>query len=429
MKIHFIFPRWQKLLEARPELRSELAGWEVGSFSMASLGIPTAAADLPPDVEVSFQDENMVEVDTCPDADLVGIGFFTPQASSAYRLADELRRRGKRTIAGGIHPTMAPEDTLRHFDSIVVGEVEGLWPRILGDLERGALAPRYAREGDPPPVLAQRPPRRELFQGSKYLRTSVVQVSRGCRHRCHYCVIPRCYGASIRYRPVAEVVEDIARLPTTSYYIADENFAFGDATDRAYANELLDRLIAARIPKVFYIAAYPWMLKEMDRPFMQRLRRAGCRQLYGVFGLDAPLRRELEDPALIERLEDLRESRIELMGSFMLGHDGDDPSSKELIVAFCERVRLNLAEFAITTPFPGTPQFAAMQREGRILHEEWGLYNCAHVVFRPRHFAAEELAAMYLDLWRLFYRGVDPLEMKRRYVKAFTRSILESDPW
>jgi radical SAM superfamily enzyme YgiQ (UPF0313 family) len=428
MRIHFIFPRWQKLLEAHPELKDEIVGYEIGSFRMASLGIPTAVAALPPDVEVTFQDENMEEVDYDVRPDLVALGFFTPQAKSAYRIAEAFRERGVPTLAGGIHPTMAPEDTLQHFDSIVVGEVEGVWPRLLDDLARGKLQRRYDRN-ELSDTLTQGQPRRTVFDGSKYLRTGVVQISRGCRYGCAYCVIPRTYGQSIRYRPIAEVVEDIRTLPFTSYYIADENLVFANPTDRAYATELLDAIAAAGIRKVFYVAAYPWMMKDMDLEFMHRLRRAGCRQIYAVLGLDQPLRRELTDPLVATKIEELRAARIEVMGSFMLGHDGDDASSKDLIIDYCEKNKLNMVEFALTTPFPGTPQFAAMKRAGRILHEDWSRYNCANVVFKPRNFTEDELAAMYLDLWRGFYRDVGPLEMKRRYVKAFSRGILDSDAW
>ncbi len=426
MKIHFVFPRWQKLLETHPELKTEIAGYDIGSFRMASLGIPTAVAALPEGVEVGFHDENLEPVSYDVDADLVAVGFFTPQATSAYRIAEGFRARGIPTLAGGIHPTMAPDDTLLHFDAIVEGEVEGVWPRLLGDFARGALAKRYRRD-EHAETLVQEQPRRSIFDRSKYLRTGVVQVSRGCRYGCPYCVIPRCYGRGIRYRPIAEVIEDIRTLPYTTYYIADENVVFAEPADRAYATELCDAIALAGIRKAFYIAAYPWMLEGVDGAFMRRLRRAGCRQIYGVFGLDQPLRRELDDARLVAKIAELREAGIEVMGSFLLGHDGDDASSKDAILELCAKTRMNLVEFAITTPFPGTPQFAAMKRDGRLFHEDWSRYNCANVVFRPRHFEPDELAAMYLDLWRAFYRDVGSLEMKKRYLKAFSRGILETD--
>jgi radical SAM superfamily enzyme YgiQ (UPF0313 family) len=112
------------------------------------------------------------------------------------------------------------------------------------------------------------------------------------------------------------------------------------------------------------------------------------------------------------------------MASFTLGHDGDDASSGDLIMEFCERARLNLVEFTIYTPFPGTPLFRTMEREGRLLTREWGKYNAANVVFQPKSFTPEQLKAFYLEMWRRFYKDISPFEIRKRYVKAFTGSIL-----
>ena len=377
------------------------------------------------DVEVTFHDENLAPVDFDVRPDLVGVGFFTPQARSAYAIADGFRARGVPTIAGGIHPTMATEDTLRHFDAAVAGEVEGLWDRILDDLRAGRMKGRYALD-EPPPRLGSTPARRELFDGSRYLRTGVVQVARGCAYRCPHCVVPGCYGRVVRRRPVGEVVADVRALAYQSYYIADESFLFADPADRAHATAILEALIADGTRRVFYIAAYPWMLREVDDAFLALLRKAGCRQLYLVLGLDSPLSKELPDPSTRDRLEAVRAAGIEVMGSFLLGHDGDDASMKGRVLDFCAAAKLNLVELAISTPFPGTAEFAAMKKQGRILHEDWSKYNCANVVFQPKNLGADELAAIYLDLWRAFYRDVSPLEMKRRYVRAFGRGILDS---
>ena len=62
--------------------------------------------------------------------------FFTPQASSAYSIAQEFRERGKTVIGGGMHPSQIPEEAVEHFDAICVGEAEEVWGTILSDLEK-----------------------------------------------------------------------------------------------------------------------------------------------------------------------------------------------------------------------------------------------------------------------------------------------------
>ena len=66
-------------------------------------------------------------------------------------------------------------------------------------------------------------------------------------------------------------------------------------------------------------------------------------------------------------------------------------------------VRLDEAEFAILTPYPGTPSWRRLESQGRILHRDWSRYNDANAVFRPSQLTPDQLTAGYLRLWREFY--------------------------
>ena len=162
MRIHFVFPKWQKLLEAHPGLREVVSGYDIGNFRMAGLGLAAASACLPQEHSVSLLDQNIAEPDFNADADLVCIGFFTPQASNAYQLADGFRSAGKTVIGGGIHPTMATADAAPHFDAILRGPAEGAWEQILLDHSNRALKPLYTGNACAP--FAR--PRRDLFKDS-----------------------------------------------------------------------------------------------------------------------------------------------------------------------------------------------------------------------------------------------------------------------
>ena len=58
------------------------------------------------------------------ECDLVGISCFTANAPRAYEIAGEFRRRGKAVVLGGIHPTLLPDEALRHADAVIAGEAE-----------------------------------------------------------------------------------------------------------------------------------------------------------------------------------------------------------------------------------------------------------------------------------------------------------------
>jgi radical SAM superfamily enzyme YgiQ (UPF0313 family) len=94
-------------------------------------------------------------------------------------------------------------------------------------------------------------------------------------------------------------------------------------------------------------------------------------------------------------VELFHENGIQVNGSFVLGFDQDHPNVFERTTSWIEENRLECATFHILTPYPGTPLFQQMEKEGRLLHRDWSLYDTAHVVFRPKHMTPEQLAEGY----------------------------------
>ena len=106
------------------------------------------------------------------------------------------------------------------------------------------------------------------------------------------------------------------------------------------------------------------------------------------------------------RVELLHQHGIQVNGSFVLGFDHDRPDVFARTVAWIEQNRLECATFHILTPYPATPLFRQLEAEGRLLHQDWSLYDTAHVVFQPRHMTPEELAEGYAWCYRrLFSHG------------------------
>lgn len=106
------------------------------------------AALTPEPHEVSIVEEEVQPIDFDAPCDLVGITCLTATAPRAYTIADEFRRRGKRVVLGGVHPTVLSEEAHGHADAVVVGEAEPVWGGILRDAENGALKPFYRSSTD-----------------------------------------------------------------------------------------------------------------------------------------------------------------------------------------------------------------------------------------------------------------------------------------
>ncbi len=91
-------------------------------------------------------------------------------------------------------------------------------------------------------------------------------------------------------------------------------------------------------------------------------------------------------------------------GSFVFGMDEDDPSVFERTVAWAVRQGIETATFHILTPYPGTALHDRIAAEGRILTQDWDLYDTRHAVFQPARMTPQELEAGYWGAYRDFYR-------------------------
>lgn len=422
MHLHFIFPRWQKLLEDRPELKQLVSGYDIGAFRMVGLGLSTAAGAVPAQHQITLLDQNIAEIDYSITPDLVCLGFFTPQATNAYAIAEKFRRRGVKVIAGGIHPTMTPDETSQHFDAVVTGPVEGLWEEILSDLKAGELKPLY--RGNKQTNFAQA--RRDLFANSDYLKAGVIQTSRGCTVNCPFCVVPTCYGNAITFRPIADVIHDIDSLPFPCFFFADENLLFPDRKQKEYTRDLLRQMINMKNRRISFVASYPNFIKSVDQYDWFQFSKARLRQVYLVLGLMQPLSIELVDTELHQAIQWMKKHEIEVLASFTIGNPCEAANIEPLIDLFCEQTETNLAEFTLYTPFPGTPVFRQLKQQNRILTEQWERYNGANVVFKPLNQTPQELEELYLRMWQRFYSGISESNIYNNYVKGFGGSILRN---
>src|SRR5437870_6080150 len=134
-----------QLLSPAGEIHRNTTGIFKTALRYAPLTLTTLAALVPKelDAEVSIQDEGVQPLDLNAEADLVGITAITGTALRAYKIADELRAKGRTVVIGGVHATLLPDEAARHADSIVTGYAEKSWPELLRDYAAGRLKKHY----------------------------------------------------------------------------------------------------------------------------------------------------------------------------------------------------------------------------------------------------------------------------------------------
>lgn len=410
MRVRIVYPRFERFLEAYPELGELPPVVGMWKYKMPpALGPQILATMMPEGIDWRIVDANVEEVDYDEEVDLVAISFFTPQAESAYAIGDAFRARGVKVVMGGMHPSMIPDDVLAHCDSVCIGEAEGTWLTILEDARAGALRPQYGPSMPAPEEWVR--PRTDLFDVTRHYdwHAALVQAVRGCPRPCPYCNIPWIYGRDVRMRAPRDVADEIRALGDRELYLTDDVVMLTSKRITKYANELFGAIAEDGGARLFLTSSLVFNMRE---PFLDLLAAAGTRSLYVTFGFDPISRgiyagdREMMAvaQAIVERVQ---ERGIRFYAAFGLGFDDDGPEIADNILELCARSGIITAEFFLATPFPNTPMWAQLKAEDRIFHTRWGEYNGAHVVFRPARMTPDELVAMFLRLWKTFWSDMD----------------------
>lgn len=426
MIIRFVYPRFRRHADDHPELREHVPCNEY--FGPPSLGIASLAAATPAEHTFELRDDRVEDPGFDDELDLVAISCFTPSARRAMEIADAFRARGRKVVMGGIFPTMVPDEAAKHADAIVVGEGDGVWPRILRDAAAGTLQPRYA--GIPADLGTLPLPRVDLYVGRErdaYRPDDYpVQISRGCPLRCDACVVPETMGRILRPLPLAHTlgqVEQLGRLGKLASFTEDTSFFATASAQEAFA-ALLDALAERGGARVSYVGISMPMILATRRPTFARMRRAGIGMFYLVGGFDPITRHAFTaDPGrardrALDAVRRCHDEGIEPYTSFLVGNEDDDAGTFDRMLAFADEAGIAKAEFAIFTPYPGTPAWQRLVAADRILHRDWWRYNDANVVFRPKHLTPDELLAGYLHLWREFYRSRQSLRTAGREART-----------
>ena len=365
-----------------------------------SLALTSIAAATPPDWEVSYWDENLLQGPPPwnPFPEVVGLTVHLTFAARAYELARWYRTRGAKVVMGGLHVLSCPEEAAPYADALAIGEGVMLWAEILRDVDAGTLRPIY--KGSYLRPYRQEPaPRRDLLPRDGFLTTTSLIATRGCHNRCGFCYLAT-DGLTMPYqvRDVEQVVAEFQADGQPYGVFIDNNLGSRP--------EYLRKLCRALRPieKIWSAAV---SIDVTDDPSLVReMALAGCT---GVFvGFESLADANLVDARkktprttdYARRVALLHDQGIQVNGSFVLGFDHDGPDVFARTVAWIEENRLECATFHILTPYPGTPLFHQMEAEGRLLHKDWSRYDTAHVVFEPKHMTAEELANGYAWCYR-----------------------------
>lgn len=403
VKMLLIYPRWNKLPGQT-------------TFNLPPHGPVVFAASLPDYVDVEFVDENVEEIDFDFDCDLVAISMMlSTQVKRGWAVAAKFQERGKQVIFGGISTMLHAEETVKHADSIFLGESEGRMEQVMEDWRRGELKKVYNYMVEQPPIELVGPARRDLYKRNLYNHKGVQMVdlfhaSRGCRFSCYPCAVSYLGGRHFRPRPMERVCEELATIDNNRLFVVDNSLA----QNKEWELELFREMIPFKKKWISHTI-------DDDPQVLEMAARAGAWYVYqAVYDTSDYIK---------ERVKRYHDVGIGVEGTILLGLDNQSEDDIKRLIDFLLDIDLDLAEFTVMTPFPHTKGYDDLLRQGRIFDFDLDHYNAGQVVFEPKQMSADRLQELYNYAWSSFYADQSQEEKMTNLFMQVMRKEMDDGTW
>lgn len=353
------------------------------------LGLGIIAALTPDHWDVELVDENW-ESFTFQEADLVGITAFTASAYRAYQIAAVYHEQNIPVVMGGIHASTNPQEALEYVDTVVIGEAETVWPKVILDAEKGQLQATY--QGSWLDLEGIPLPRRDIFHPD-YLFAS-IQTSRGCPMDCEFCSVTSFNGNRYRRRSPEEVLDEIQSIPQKMLFFVDDNIIGYGSHSRDQALSIFKGMVERGFDKLWFCQAS--LNFADDEEVLYWAGRAGCKMVFlGLEAEDVDALKETNKRLNLQRGIDsyepafkrIHHAGIAVLGAFIFGMDNDTVEKLEHRTNYMIKSGVDVMQTTYLTPLPGTRLFDRLNEEKRLLFtdfpRDWDRYDMTEVIFRP----------------------------------------------
>ncbi len=334
-------------------------------------------------------------------------------------------------IAGGVHFTALPEETMRACPAIDVGILgegeESLLEIIRCIKERNSLESVNGiifRQGDtlcksgkqklvedinqlPLPHFGKIDMSAyslALFKERKKINFSIA-TSRGCPFGCTFCD-RSVLGKRVRFFTInylSEMIDQLVKEFHVDYLdIEDENICITEDRLRQISGLLEEK--HRRFNTTWGCSMRADAVKVNTG---RLLYKSGCRNV--SFGIESGSTRMLRiynkelDLAILPGVcASIVKSGIALAGSFIIGGPDEDEVSIDETSNLIKKIDLNFLYLWYFTPFPGSKIYTDIEKSGSIIGS-YANRSGQHISFIPRTLSREQLENGYKRIYRSFY--------------------------
>jgi radical SAM superfamily enzyme YgiQ (UPF0313 family) len=385
----------------------------LNKYQYPSLTLQQIAGITPREHDVEIVDERYEDVNFDNHYDLVGISCLTYNSLRGYEISEVFRKKGVPVVFGGYHASLMPDEAKQHADSVVIGEAEYNWPKVLQDVQKGKLKPLYTPEKlvEPEDIV---PARHDI---GVYTSMEAIQASRGCPTGCEFCAMQKIEGPRFRGRIVDQIIEEMKIIKSRIIFFADASLTVSPPYSRKLFKEM------TQLNKKFHCFGNINVLSRDDE-LLKLSSDAGVDKWY--VGIESISQENINQAGKstnkVENygtaIKKIRDHGMNVTGFFIFGLDHDTPETFQKTLDAIYEWELDSASFSIVTPYPGTRLFERFEKEGRITNYDWSRYEEGKVNYKPVKLTEQEL----LDGIR--YVARDFFSVKQAFKRSFNRRHL-----
>jgi radical SAM superfamily enzyme YgiQ (UPF0313 family) len=401
--------------------------------SLPSLGLLTLAAHTPKNWNVVYKEldnytDQEIEEIANEKPDIIAFSSLTARINETYALTTQFKKLGITVVIGGLHVSAMPDEAMQFANSIIQGEGELIWSKLLADFENSNLKPFYSSLIGKENIFhlhEAKVPSYELLDISKYNRLT-IQTTRGCPLHCSFCASSRTIS-SYKKKPIALVEKELNKI----FEIWDRPFI-----ELADDNTFIDKAWSKQLLRLFSNYKMKWFTETdisvaYDEELLENLAKSNCAQVLigfeassanGLKNLDKANWKHKQFENYYKAIEKIQSYGISVNGCFILGFDTDTLSTFEETETFIKKSNLSEVQLTMLTPFPNTSLYHQLKSENRLLEEKyWDKCTLFDATFKPKNFTVQEFEQSFQKLMTNIYSDKNVRERKSHF-----RSILKS---
>lgn len=407
LKVLLIYPQTPPSFFHYPEAM-KLTGCKAPTVP---LGLITVAALLPEDWELRHVDLNVrsLKEHDWNWADIIMITGMVIHSSSVSDLIMQGKARDKTVMVGGPYATSMPDEVIdAGADYVLKGEAENSIAELLDAFATGK---RGIIENEKKPDMSSSPiPRFDLIRLEDYEELA-IQTCRGCPHNCEFCDVVNINGRTPRYKDPDNVLQELDTLYTLGargrVFVADDNLI----GNKAHARRFLKKLIVwnQKRGQPFAFGCQASIDLGQDLEMIDLMTAANF--AYVFIGIESPdeevltlthKHQNVRNP-LVESVNNIRNNGLGVIGSFIIGFDGEKKGTDQRLIDFVEITDLPQVMVHTLQATSATNLGIRLKREGRLLnHRSSGDSIFSKLNFiptRPESEILEEHRRVYLHLY------------------------------